>query len=127
MPCWWSSPISVSPRQYEQTADIERTRGVVEGMGFGEVQVQKFGTSRDVLIRLPVRPDVQQTEVAGRVFAELCKAETGVLATKQYTTPQGEQVSRPGFRGDLHNRFHAGNRTNTLCDDFRGCCRVAAH
>ena len=81
--------------QYEQTADIERTRGVVEGMGFGEVQVQKFGTSRDVLIRLPVRPDVQQTEVAGRVFAELCKAETGVLATKQYTTPQGEQVSRP--------------------------------
>jgi preprotein translocase subunit SecF len=81
--------------QYEQTADIERTRGVVEGMGFGEVQVQKFGTSRDVLIRLPVRPDVQQTEVAGRVFAELCKAETAVLATKQYTTPQGEQVSRP--------------------------------
>jgi len=81
--------------QYEQTADIERTRGVVEGMGFGEVQVQKFGTSRDVLIRLPVRPDVQQTEVAGRVFAELCKTETGVLATRQYTTPQGEQVSRP--------------------------------
>ena len=81
--------------QYEQTADIERTRGVVEGMGFGEVQVQKFGTSRDVLIRLPVRPDVQQTEVAGRVFAELCKAETGVPATRQYTTPQGEQVSRP--------------------------------
>ena len=65
--------------QYEQTADIERTRGVVEGMGFGEVQVQKFGTSRDVLIRLPVRPDVQQTEVAGRVFAELCKAESGTL------------------------------------------------
>ena len=81
--------------QYEQTADIERTRGVVEGMGFGEVQVQKFGTSRDVLIRLPVRADVQQTEVAGRVFAALCQAETGALATKQYTTPQGEQVSRP--------------------------------
>ncbi|HSM22722.1 MAG TPA: protein translocase subunit SecF [Rubrivivax sp.] len=81
--------------QYEQTADIERTRGVVEGMGFGEVQVQKFGTSRDVLIRLPVRADVQQTEVAGLVFAELCQAETGEVATKEYTTPQGEQVSRP--------------------------------
>ncbi len=81
--------------QYEQTADIERTRGVVEGMGFGEVQVQKFGTSRDVLIRMPVRADVKQTDVAALVFAELCKAETGQLATKQYTTPQGEQVSRP--------------------------------
>jgi len=81
--------------QYEQTADIERTRGVVEGMGFGEVQVQKFGTSRDVLIRLPVRADIKQTEVAGMVFAELCKAQTGTPGTKQYTTPQGEQVSRP--------------------------------
>jgi preprotein translocase subunit SecF len=33
-------------------------------MGFGEVQVQNFGTSRDVLIRLPSRPDIKQTEVA---------------------------------------------------------------
>ena len=81
--------------QYEQTADIERTRGVVEGMGFGEVQVQKFGTSRDVIIRMPVRADVKQTEVAGRVFAALCQSESGTLGTKQYTTPQGEQVSRP--------------------------------
>ncbi|MDP1647133.1 MAG: protein translocase subunit SecF [Rubrivivax sp.] len=81
--------------QYEQTADIERTRSVVEGLGFGEVQVQKFGTSRDVLIRLPVRGDVKQTDVAALVFAALCKAETGTLATKEYTTPQGEQVSRP--------------------------------
>jgi preprotein translocase subunit SecF len=81
--------------QYEQTADIERMRGVVDGLGFGEVQVQKFGTSRDVLIRMPAREDIKQTEVAGRVFAELCKAESGTLGTRQYTTPQGEQVSRP--------------------------------
>jgi preprotein translocase subunit SecF len=81
--------------QYAQAADINRTRGTVEAMGFGEVQVQKFGTSRDVLIRLPVRGDVKQTEVAGRVFDALCKAESGTVATKQYLTPQGEQVSRP--------------------------------
>jgi preprotein translocase subunit SecF len=68
------------------------------GMGFGEVQVQNFGTSRDVLIRLPLRADVKQTEVAGRVFAELCKAAPGTVGTKQYTTPQGEQVSRPPAR-----------------------------
>ncbi len=81
--------------EYAQTADINRTRGTVEGMGFGEVQVQNFGTSRDVLIRLPVRGDVKQTEVAGRVFEALCKSEGGSVGTKQYTTPQGEQVSRP--------------------------------
>ena len=81
--------------EYTQAADINRTRGVVEGMGFGEVQVQNFGTSRDVLIRLPVRGDMKQTEVAGRVFAELCKAENGTVTPKQYVTPQGEAVSRP--------------------------------
>ena len=81
--------------EYTQTADINKTRATVEAMGFGEVQVQKFGTSRDVLIRLPIRSDIKQTEVAGKVFAALCAAETGTVSTRQYITPQGEAVSRP--------------------------------
>ena len=81
--------------QYSQPADIGKARAVVDRMGFGEVQVQNFGTSRDVLIRLPTRAEIKQTEVAGLVFAELCKAAPGTVGTKQYTTPQGEQVSRP--------------------------------
>ena len=81
--------------EYTQTADINKTRATVEAMGFGEVQVQKFGTSRDVLIRLPVRSDIKQTEVAGKVFGALCTAETGTVSTRQYITPQGESVSRP--------------------------------
>jgi len=80
---------------YEQSADINRIRGGVDKLGFGEVQVQNFGTSRDVLIRLPVRRDVKQSDVASRVFSALCQAESGAVGTKQYTTPQGEQVSRP--------------------------------
>jgi preprotein translocase subunit SecF len=80
--------------QYTQLADINKTRETVEKMGFGEVQVQKFGTSRDVLIRLPVRADIKQTEVAAKVFDELCRVETGRVVAKAYTTPQGEQVSR---------------------------------
>jgi preprotein translocase subunit SecF len=80
---------------YSQAADINRARGAVEGLKFGDVQVQNFGTSRDVLIRLPVRTDINQTEVAGRVFGVLCAAEQGTVGTKQYTTPKGEQVSRP--------------------------------
>ena len=80
---------------YTQSADINRARGAVEKLGFGDVQVQTFGTSHDVLIRLPARSDVKQTDVAGRVFAALCAAEQGTVGTKAYTTPQGEQVSRP--------------------------------
>jgi preprotein translocase subunit SecF len=80
--------------EYAQAADIAKTRSTVEAMGFGEVQVQKFGTSRDVLIRLPLRSGEKQDTQAARVFAELCKAEGGGIEKKQYTTPQGEQVSR---------------------------------
>jgi preprotein translocase subunit SecF len=80
--------------RYAQSADIDRTRAAVERMGLGDVQVQKFGTSRDVLIRLPVQRNVKQSEVGSRVFEALCKGESGTVGTKQYLTSQGEQVSR---------------------------------
>ena len=79
---------------YAQAADLGKTRAAIDSLGLGEVQVQNFGTSRDVLIRLPLRGDAKQNELATRVFEVLCKAESGSVATKQYTTPQGEQVSR---------------------------------
>ena len=81
--------------EYAQTADIGRVRGTVEALNYGEVQVQNFGTSHDVLVRVPIRGDVKLSEVAATVLAALCKAEGGTVATKQYATPQGEQVSRP--------------------------------
>jgi preprotein translocase subunit SecF len=40
---------------YPQAAPINQVRSVVEGMGYGDAQVQNFGTSRDLLIRLPLR------------------------------------------------------------------------
>ncbi len=79
---------------YPQTAEIEKTRHVVEKMGYGEVQVQNFGSSRDVMIRLPVRAGEKQTEVVGKVFGELCKAESGTVSEHQEVTAQGEQISK---------------------------------
>ncbi len=80
--------------EYAQPADINKTRHVVEAMGFGEVQVQNFGTSRDVMIRLPLRGDVKQTEMVGRVFAELCKAESGTITPREVITEKGEAISK---------------------------------
>ena len=62
---------------YAQTADVGKTRATVEAMGFGEAQVQNFGTSRDVLVRLPLRGNVKQADLVDRVFEALCKAESG--------------------------------------------------
>ena len=81
--------------EYARSADLEKTRSAVDALNFGDVQVQNFGTSHDVLVRLPVRPGIKQAEVASQVFAALCRAESGTVGTKAYTTPQGEAVSRP--------------------------------
>jgi len=80
--------------QYPQAAPLERTRAAVDGLGLGEVQVQNFGTSRDVLIRLPVRGDEKQDTLAARAFDEICRAEGGTVSQKAYVTEQGEAVSR---------------------------------
>ena len=86
---------TVIEAQYVQPADVEKVRATVERMGFGEVQVQNFGSPRDVLIRLPLRGDVKQAEVVARVFDALCRAESGTVSTLQTTTDKGEAISKP--------------------------------
>jgi hypothetical protein len=81
--------------EYAQTADIGKVRSTVEAHGLRRVQVQNFGTSRDVLIRLPVRGNMKQTEVVAPSSASCARPRAARSSTKAYTTPQGEQVSRP--------------------------------
>jgi len=80
---------------YTQSADIGKVRGAVETLKLGEVQVQNFGTTRDVLIRVPVRGDVKQAEVVGRVFASLCQAEGSTVSLQQAVSDKGEAISKP--------------------------------
>ena len=89
--------------QYAQPADIVKAREAIDRLKLGEVQVQNFGTSHDVLIRLPLRgaadgdaaaATLKGDRLAAQAFGALCAAEQGRVDTKQYTTPQGEQVSR---------------------------------
>lgn len=56
---------------FPQAADLERIRTTIEGKGWGEFQVQNFGTSRDVLIRLPLRQGFSSGQQAEQVFAAL--------------------------------------------------------
>ncbi|MDX9844147.1 MAG: protein translocase subunit SecF [Aquabacterium sp.] len=71
---------SVIETRYAQTADVAKVRATVEALNYGEVQAQNFGTSRDVLIRLPLRGEMKQTEVVANVFGALCKAEGGQIS-----------------------------------------------
>jgi preprotein translocase subunit SecF len=85
----------VTQASYAQTADVENIRVNIDKLNFGESQVQNFGSSRDVIIRLPANQTTKQTVVAAAVFDTLCKAENGTVSTQQVTTDKGEVVSRP--------------------------------
>jgi len=80
--------------EYAHAAEVQHTRELIEPMGFGEIQVQKFGSSRDLMLRLPVRPGQKQTEVVAEVFAVLCKAEQGQLQQRSYVSDKGEGVTK---------------------------------
>jgi preprotein translocase subunit SecF len=79
---------------YAQPADVGKVRAAVEAMQVGDTQVQNFGSSRDVLIRLPLRDGVKQSELVGRVFETLCKAEGGAVEAHQSVSDKGEAVSK---------------------------------
>jgi preprotein translocase subunit SecF len=79
---------------YSQPADIAKVRTTVEAMKVGDTQVQNFGSSRDVLIRLPLADGVKQSELVGRVFDALCRAEGGAVESRQGVSDKGESVSK---------------------------------
>jgi preprotein translocase subunit SecF len=49
---------------YSQSADLGKIRETIEGLGYADAQVQNFGTSQDVMIRLPLREESGQTSAA---------------------------------------------------------------
>jgi preprotein translocase subunit SecF len=80
---------------YAQPADIASIRNVLAKLGFQDVSVQNFGTSRDVLIRLPPREDVGSAKLSDMVIEELKRADTS--AEKRRVEFVGPQVGRELF------------------------------
>src|SRR5690554_2637041 len=56
---------------YQESVDLEDVRGALREMGYTDFQVQNFGTSRDVLIRLPASADADAAAQSDLVMAEL--------------------------------------------------------
>ena len=79
---------------YAQTADVPKVRTTVESMQLGDVLVQNFGSTRDVLIRVPLREGVKQADLVAQVFAALCRAEGGTVTTQPTSNAPGETSSR---------------------------------
>lgn len=74
---------------YPQAAPINQVRSVVEGLGYGDAQVQNFGTSRDLLIRLPLRGGQAAAGEEAATQASSMQSDK-VMAALKTATPEVE-------------------------------------
>ena len=85
---------------YSQAADLEKIRAKVTDMGFQDVQVQNFGNSRDVMIRLPAQKGVSSAQQSDKVMVALKAADPEVqLRRTEFVGPQvGEELAADGIK-----------------------------
>jgi preprotein translocase subunit SecF len=85
---------------YSQPADVEAVRKAVADLGFTDVQVQNFGTARDVLIRLPAQKGVTSAQQSDKTFAALKAVDPKVtLRRTEFVGPQvGEELVTNGLK-----------------------------
>jgi preprotein translocase subunit SecF len=83
---------------YAQAADLQKIREALSRLGFGEASVQNFGTSRDVLIRLPVKADATSAQLSEQVLQALRKDDPKIEVRRvEFVGPQvGEELIADG-------------------------------
>ena len=88
---------------YAGPADLADIRSRLGANGFGEAQVQNFGTARDVMIRVLPREGVESQQEADEILALLHQGDATVqLRRTEFVGPQvGEELSEQGALAGL--------------------------
>ncbi|MAK55896.1 MAG: protein translocase subunit SecF [Pusillimonas sp.] len=90
---------TVMETHYQQSADLGQIRSTLADIGYADFQVQNFGTSRDVMIRLPVAQGEDATVQSEKVMAALQVDTPDVeLRRVEFVGPQvGEELVTNGL------------------------------
>lgn len=83
---------------YTQPADLNRIRNVLAELGMTDVTVQNFGTSRDIMIRLPIIPEQSSAQLSETVLSALrLDDETVEMRRVEFVGPQvGKELLENG-------------------------------
>lgn len=83
---------------YPQPADVAGIRAHLTKAGYSDVSVQNFGTSRDVLVRLPVKAGVTSAQLSEKVMVTLKQHDATVLLKRvEFVGPQvGNELFEDG-------------------------------
>jgi preprotein translocase subunit SecF len=84
---------------YGQAADLSKIREAIHKLGFNDPSVQNFGTSRDVLIRLPLKQGLTSAQLSETVMSELKKNDPSVQIRRvEFVGPQvGKELVEDGL------------------------------
>jgi len=85
---------------YSQPADLTQARNTIAALGYADVQVQNFGTSRDVLIRLPAVKGVSSAQQSEKVLTALKQSDASAeLRRTEFVGPQvGDELAADGLK-----------------------------
>lgn len=80
--------------RFSQPADLDQVREKLRSAEFRGVSVQRFGSSRDVLVRVAPREELSSAEVSGRILSLMPEAE---MRRVEFVGPQvGEDLRDKG-------------------------------
>ena len=80
---------------YQEAPKLDELRAGLEKK-FPDIQVQTFGSSKDVMIRIPNKAGHNQklSTQSNLVFDEACQISGGTVKTESFVSEKGEQISR---------------------------------
>ncbi|MGB4065744.1 MAG: preprotein translocase subunit SecF [Rhodocyclaceae bacterium] len=83
---------------YQQAADLEKIRGALGKAGFTDYAVQNFGSSQDVMIRLPLKSEQNTNQIGESVMKSLeAEAPGAELRRVEFVGPQvGKELAENG-------------------------------
>ena len=83
---------------YPTAANVPAVRNLLSQNGYGDAQVQNFGTSTDVMVRLPVKAGVTSAQLSEKVLVVLKTADPNVqLRRVEFVGPQvGNELFEDG-------------------------------
>jgi preprotein translocase subunit SecF len=83
---------------YKQAADVQAIRAALDTAGYSDVQVQNFGTSRDVLIRMPLKEGQSTADLSKAVMEKLTAVDSSAeLRRVEFVGPQvGKELAENG-------------------------------
>ena len=85
---------------YSQPADLNAVRAQINKLGLTDVQVQNFGTARDVMIRMPAIKGQSSAQQSEQVLAALKEADASAqLRRTEFVGPQvGDELAADGLK-----------------------------